>query len=111
VESTLTHASLVYNVFSHDYEGFVEALQGAIANPMTEGFLEPTRSELAVREGVTMLMETDWEAEARDVRTRRETEENRVYVSGSDRDGRDRACRWGAGVDGVADGFVQNWSF
>ncbi|RSH92220.1 hypothetical protein EHS25_008635 [Saitozyma podzolica] len=70
---------LVYNVFSHDYEGFVEALQGAIANPMTEGFLEPTRSEHAVREGVTMLMETDWEAEARDVRTRRETEENRVY--------------------------------
>lgn len=110
----LTLFSLVYNVFSHDYDGFVEAIQSAIANPLTEGFLEPTRSEEAVREGVRMLMDTDWEAEARNVRTKRERDENKVYVSGSDRRfgiGRGVARRWGASIDSIADVVVQNWSF
>ncbi|CAA7268507.1 unnamed protein product [Cyclocybe aegerita] len=53
----------VYHVHAGDYDGFVKAIKAASTTEIPS-FIPPHMTELAVRERVRNLMETDWKTEA-----------------------------------------------
>ncbi|KAK4688192.1 hypothetical protein P7C73_g1919, partial [Tremellales sp. Uapishka_1] len=63
----------VYNVRAQDFEGFIAALEGAVANPPPR-YIDPPMTDAGVRGRVERLVETDWKAVASEIVERRKAE-------------------------------------
>lgn len=56
----------VYNVFKDDAEGFVKAVEQAIANPIKK-YILPRMTQKAVEERLSGILEHDWRKEAEEI--------------------------------------------
>lgn len=54
----------MYNVFANDIDGFVNAIRGAIENPIQPFVLEEMKIE-AVERRLHAILQRDWEGEAK----------------------------------------------
>jgi len=73
----------VYHVHANDYEGFVKAIKKASTTEIPS-FIPKHMTELAVRERLRILMETDWKTQAALLLEERKNETERglkPYVS------------------------------